>query len=102
MICPKCKKQPITFLKFFLNLSLKDIKCKNCGAKLKPGKLLRMNIYSGYAFGLILLLLTMLLENFYGWEFYNALLFCFLILIIVGIPAEYFFWTRGNFEEKID
>jgi hypothetical protein len=68
------------------------VECKNCGATLKPNKAHRIIHLLAILCAVGLSAISTKLQHFFGWDGFTGWLFLIVMLLTVGIPAEFIAW----------
>lgn len=87
----------MTPVKFFFTMTLTPIRCRNCGIKLKPGRLMKLLVYGGYLMGVIFALVHIYLREFAGWNLKSTVTVYIISLLTVGIPLEIYGWKKVRY-----
>ena len=95
MICPNCKQKPITLIRYYLKINIKNIYCRHCAAELKFSKNLKRLFYIIIAAAVVIgATIGVLNEKIWlTWSGFGFLAF----LLAVGI-ADFFIWMYGTVE----
>ncbi|MFQ6114218.1 MAG: hypothetical protein ACE5NG_09025 [bacterium] len=90
MKCPRCNENPMSLIRYIFKFNRLKVNCKNCGAKLRAGHLIRRMFYGALIFGFALGFSVGFLEIGLG--------IVLLALVVFAIPAEYVAWNYGRYE----
>lgn len=98
MICPECKNEPMTMLKFFISGSRRVITCKSCGANLKATKNLKIGTISMVA--TLTLALIIIINSGEILAYQISIPLGSIILAVLWLIVVFLLWSFGTLEKS--
>ena len=99
MICPECKNEPFSILKFFINGTRRTISCNNCGTNLQATKSLKRGNF--IMMSVLVLTLIIIINSGKILDYQISFVIGSPIIMAVWIISMLLLWSRGTLE-KLD